>query len=256
MKKIFLILIVLLNTTFCFSQAYIPTLESGKTWHIVKPMGLGNFSFHHFKIDCDTNINSYNYKKAYSCDTMGNKQYFMGFFREDISTQKIYEFVNGFDSLIIDYQFQAGDTIAGMDVDSVTNEFVFGQNRKVIYFDVVYKWIEGIGSSFFGLKPILGGLNIYSNVYGVNYTDNTCIPLNIIGIENNTIEFSQNNNVINFQSNNNNQKKVNIYNNLGQIIYQTKFVNFINIDLSAHEKGMLFFEVLDNEFRKVWKVIN
>lgn len=256
MKKIALILFVLVNSIFTFSQAYIPTIESGKTWYIEKPMGLGSYTLHQFKIDCDTNINLYNYKKAFSCDTLGNKQYFIGFFREDTSTQKVYQLLNGIDSLIVDYQFQIGDTIAGMDVDSVKNEFVFGQNRKVIYFDILYKWIEGIGSSFFGLKPILGGTSFYSKVYKVNYTDNNCIPLTVVGIENSTIEFSQNNSVFTLQSKSNSHKKINVYNNIGQKIYQTEFINFIKLDLVTYEKGMLFIEVINNENRKIWKVIN
>ena len=134
----------------------MPTLEEGKEWTIVKPMGLGSFTTHTYHINCDTMINAKNY-----FITRHDNGTLLGFVREDTSMGQIFKLDTSTmqESKIIDYNLQTGDTIYYVDafnyefVDSVTTEFLFQKNRKVIHINSITQYIEGIGNSNNGVEP-------------------------------------------------------------------------------------------------------
>ena len=255
MKKYILATTLLFCVYLVSAQNYIPTLVSGKTWHIYKPMGLGQSIQYYFKLDCDTSINNLNYFKYFYCDTFGNKTMLNGLFREDTFTHQVFEYHANQDKLILDYNYQVGDTLLGMDVDSVKVENILGAQRKVIYFDDSYRWIEGIGISFFGLKNIPSGLNSFGFINNVYYTDADCIPLITQNQIKNNLQFLQLGNQIKISTQNEENLSIHIYNELGQKIYEENCYQKCQIMLPKHSTQFLFVEVRSKSIQKVYKII-
>jgi hypothetical protein len=174
MKKIILpffcfslLIYVSLNT---YSQSYIPLLQSGNQWNVLRD---GANPIHYteiFKVDIDTTINGKLCKKIVSTSDSSNTAtyHFSCYMYEDTAIKKIYNFDSQFnqkfyfdfnvqvgDSLFIstpEYGFESCDTfivaeisyiaVGGIDRKRITLSY-FSDTTEYTNADI---WIEGIGS--------------------------------------------------------------------------------------------------------------
>lgn len=131
---------------------YIPTVEDGKEWTVDLSYGLGNHQLVHFSMVCDTLIQGKMYYGIY--DESYN---LVGFIREDTSKQEVYyrKLVEDHEELFLKYNLQLGDTIVLNGVDhevmDVRIDYLFDMFRKVIEFNPLFSFIEGAGSSRYGI---------------------------------------------------------------------------------------------------------
>jgi Secretion system C-terminal sorting domain len=266
MKKIFFALTFFLFTNHLF--AYLPTIEKGKRYQIVKPMGLGQFIIYYHEINCDTIFetagNTYKYTKVNVCDTFGNKLGGSSFLREDTIVGKVYfkDSAATTESIIIDYSLQIGDSFYFANnnftsfVDSIKYKFVYGKIRKVIYFDAALTFTEGIGCSFWGVLPSqnIGGSNAYAYINQVSSGINNCTPTSIssnyiaprkINVypnpSSNSIAINIDNIPILVDFN------IRIQSVIGQLIYNGKCKNSATIDVSKYATGLYLVQLNINE---------
>ncbi len=172
MKKIIFSFLSLL-IVFAFngySQSYIPMLQSGSQWNVLRDGANPTHYTEIYKVDIDTIIDAKLCKKIVSSrDSSSSAVYnFSCYMYEDTTTRKIYNFDSQFnqkfyfdfnvqvgDSLFIAaplYEFESCDTFI---VSQVSTIEIGGVNRKRItlsYFSNSTEytnadvWIEGIGS--------------------------------------------------------------------------------------------------------------
>ena len=202
MKKQLTLLVLVLLSIPCFS--IIKTIEKGKQYKVVKPMGLGNsITFYHI-LQCDTTIQNKDYIKLFESDSSGNLLSYLGCLREDTLLEKIYfvpkDSIN--ERVLIDYNLNVGDSFTFSSsssfvgtVDSIKFINIFGATRKVIYFGPVLSFIEGVGCSFFGLNSnyLNNGLDAFGYISSLNMLPENCFPLfNQNIIDNQTIEIYPN----------------------------------------------------------------
>jgi len=166
MKKI-LFAIILIVTTFSYSQEYLPMLEDGNAW------GAKTFDiyeptiYYQFSLGEEVNTNNNTYKRIY---LDGNPLECL--IREDNGI--VYHIdSNNVEKILLDFTLEVGDVfdrnpiscfIGGYTettVLSITYEFIAGENRKVLemegFFDSEY-WIEGVGSTIGGLYSGIEGI--------------------------------------------------------------------------------------------------
>lgn len=155
-----LILITVVMQAYVAAQGYIPTLAEGNHWEIRRDLGLGTYVQWDYELVCDTVVST----KTYFVIREMRTDTIMGFVREDTLTQEIYFLGKGSieEDLIISYDLHSGDTITILGqllgVDTVVEEFIFGAERKVIQFNPLFRFIEGIGHSWLGiLKEVFPG---------------------------------------------------------------------------------------------------
>jgi hypothetical protein len=258
--RIWLLFIVMALTFNLYSNDYIKTLEVGKKWTYTRPMGLGNYQTFTYYLTCDTVIND---KKYYIISNFRNIVFTRAYIREDTILQMIYllEQDSLKEKILINYNLNINDTFVtytgfNLVVDSVSNSYKFGQQRKIIHFDEAQKFFEGIGYSFNGV--IL--TDFYSYVKNVESTPSTCN--NII----NSIGISKNNEWISFFPNpvyqklffKYNQKmidvNVRIYNMDGQIVLNT-IVKNNELDISHLSNGNYLIELSNMNNITVQKLI-
>ncbi len=161
MKKLASILLFLSCLVIHVKAAYLPISYKGHFYQYQYDAGLGQVGMLYQTIQCDTLINSLLYFKVFFTDVNGNNAYYDGAIREDTLTQKVYfiDHDSTQESILFDYSLQVNDSIYTQingttrkaHVDSVVTSFLYGQTRKVIYFDSIPSFIEGIGSSLWGL---------------------------------------------------------------------------------------------------------
>ena len=161
MKRLFLIVAFITSLVLHVNAAYLPTIYKGHCYQYQYDAGLGQTAMFYQTIQCDTLINSLSYLKVFSTDVNGNNAYYDGAIREDTIAQKVYfiDHDSTQESILFDYSLQVNDSISTQingitrkaHVDSVVTTFLYGQPRKVIYFDSIPSFIEGIGSSLWGL---------------------------------------------------------------------------------------------------------
>ncbi|HOZ52804.1 MAG TPA: hypothetical protein PLU17_13150 [Chitinophagaceae bacterium] len=228
-----------------YSQSYIPTVVKGRSWDIIKPLGMGQFNNYSFKLACDTQINSMYYLKLI---TLLSNNFYV---REDTMSHKIYmyDLVSNSDKLLIDYDISIGATAGGAIVDSVKTALLFGQMRKVIYFDNLVKWVEGVGSSFNGISDTFNG---YTYVNKIEDGDSSCTPLNLNEVELDQIEIKHLGNYIEIIDKSGNYKTVKVFNYGGQTLLQKPIDRFATLDLSKYSNQLLFIEIT-SEKRKIVK---
>lgn len=131
----------------------------------------------------DSIINSLNYKKLFSSNTLEGDQYQIALMREDTATQRVYIW-QGVDKLIYDFSLEAGDTVtvAGMGgdqlitIESIGMALVGGTLRKQLNFTEAMgpaTWIEGLGSLYNPANSVIG--DILDFLPGVNcfYEENS-----------------------------------------------------------------------------------
>ncbi|MCF8239380.1 MAG: T9SS type A sorting domain-containing protein [Saprospiraceae bacterium] len=131
---------------------YLPTVVEGNHWTIRKHQGMGNFIDYGVALTCDTVIQNKRYLEVWE-----DAGQLLGWAREDTTSQSIYYWMvsEPEESLILSYQVQPNDTFWVNNVpvicDSVTFTLAYGAIRKIIHFDPVLKFIEGIGNSMYGI---------------------------------------------------------------------------------------------------------
>lgn len=151
MKIIIIILFAQFASNLVLCQ-YIPTVEEGKEWTVDLSYGQGNHQLVRYTVACDTLIQGNNYYGIYD----GSFK-FVGFIREDISKQEVYYRKTEADNeeLFLVYDVQPGDTIHfnGFEVTvmDVRTDYLFDKFRKVIEFNPLLSFIEGAGSSRYGI---------------------------------------------------------------------------------------------------------
>lgn len=246
--KYYILLILALNTNLIISQTYLPTVVKGRTWEITKPLGMGQFSTYSLRLACDTIINSMNYLNVISS---GTDNFFI---REDTVSHKLFKYdsVLGTDKLIIDYDITVGSVVKTMVVDSINYATYFGQMRKVIYFNNLVKWIEGVGNSFNGLSDTLNGYSYVTNVFN---SDTTCFPLSTSEIGLNNIEVKQIGSNLYFYNSSNSPIILKIYNLMGQLLNQFTINTSLTLDLNDYSMQLIFLEMTSERKRKVMKVL-
>jgi len=166
MKKLFFA-IILIATTFSYSQEYLPMLDDGNAWGAKTFDLYGPTTYYQFSLGEEVNTNNNTYKRIY---LDGNPLECL--IREDNGI--IYHIdSNNVEKILFDFTLEVGDVFdrnpiscfiggyTGTTVLSITYEFIAGENRKVLemegFFNSEY-WIEGVGS-------IIGGL--YSGIEGI-----------------------------------------------------------------------------------------
>jgi hypothetical protein len=153
------------------SQSYEKTLLDGRKWEIYYPMGMGSFIIQEYVLNCDTLLNTTEYAQVKRLDNSR-----IGYVREDTLARKIYYLAadSTNEELIIDFSLAEGDTFTlnGVDifVDSVSSVFIFQKTRRVIHFSDFTKFIEGVGSSFYGIIKD----SFYKQVWSVEETGLIC----------------------------------------------------------------------------------
>lgn len=252
MKRKHLNLQILIVSLFCcinlFSQTYLPTLVKGRSWEITKPLGMGQFTTYTIRLACDTVINSLNYLNVLST----NSNNFL--VREDIINHKLYKYNNlsGTDSLLIDYDIKVGSSHNSMIVDSINYATYFGELRKVIYFNNLVKWIEGIGNSFNGISDTLNG---YTNVTSVYISDTTCFPLSTSEIGLNQLSVTKAGSVIYFANSYNTLVSLRIFNAMGQLLNKYTFKDNFTLDLHFYSVQVVLLEMSAANERKVIRLL-
>jgi hypothetical protein len=160
--------------------------------------------------------------------------------------------VLGVEELFIDYDISVGSTFNGMVVDSINYATYFGQNRKVVYFNSLLKWIEGVGSSNNGiLHPATPYILYVTNVFN---SDSICSPVNTSETEINDVEVKQMGSIMDFYSSEKSTILLRLYNSTGQLFNQLTFNNTVTIDLANYPSQIIFLEIVSNRRRSVRRV--
>ncbi|MDB5227018.1 MAG: C-terminal target protein [Bacteroidota bacterium] len=243
--KVLIAFCLSISTNFLFAHDYIKTVVEGKEWDVVKPMGLGTYQYYNYRLACDTTINFLEYKMVRSRDA----DIIYGYAREDTVAQKVYYITkdSAVEILIADYSLHQNDTFTWQggfkaSVDSVFDSIVFGQTRKIIFFNQELKFIEGIGHSFFGILPLTN----FAYITNVQSTAITCNALTFLSVHNNLyLKISPNIvtddlHINDFEAvKNKSFKIVNIY---GQILFDGQLSRDV-IDVSSLSKGNYYLSV-------------
>jgi len=125
---------------------------------------MGSYSDYEYVLKGDTLIEDRTYKKA----ELSSGE-IIGYVREDTLCQKIYnwDIDNQTEALLIDYSLEAGDIFyrnnSPLVCKSVSYDFLYGRLRKVIHFNSVERFTEGIGYSFYGVADWNGGYQYITN---------------------------------------------------------------------------------------------
>jgi len=252
-------------------------IDESKTWNVVECCSPSRTKS--YKFLGDTLINSIVYKKLYYSYSENfnslNKEYAASL-RED--NQKVYIKPSTLDeSIIYDFNVDYGDTITVKDifdidgdltmrVDSIDSININSKLRRRIFFEDIEPygnfepqiWIESIGSSYgiievtfphipdmlTDLLCVKQNSSIIFNAYG------TCYMVDDIKevVDKNELQIFPNpsSDFIIIKPSSKIQGKlikVNISNNLGQVIYMKENVD--QIDISAFPKGLYIIEILD-----------
>ncbi|MEI6346368.1 MAG: T9SS type A sorting domain-containing protein [Bacteroidota bacterium] len=154
-----------------YSQSYIPLLQHGNQWNVLRDAANPTVYTKIFKIDIDTVIGGKQCVKLVSSNdssSMAN-YHFSNYMYEDTITKKIYTFDNQLNMhLYFDFNAQVGDSLFLFDpfsgistcdtfiVSNIENIMIDNLNRKKftmsylsnnIQYPNCDNWIEGIGSS-------------------------------------------------------------------------------------------------------------
>jgi len=167
--KTILIFIFCLNVINIQGQSYFPILEEGKKWNIYSPNNSNGGNFIVPQVTCDTiqrNGLTYQYVR---CDF--GSCFYDCYLREDTSAQRVFQIdpgPNEQETLILDFNLEVGDTFQYLPnytpvVDDVYLDTIFGNIRKVIAFDSLLSFIEGVGSSVHGPLPAFEGFSIVNS---------------------------------------------------------------------------------------------
>lgn len=208
MKKIIIATLYILSINVTQAQTYYPLPSKVAIWTNVQCSYWGNTSsLYKTGMFGDTTINSMHYKKIYGSTNYHfnlDSAIYLCALRE--TGKKVYYIQNGTNSelLLYDFNLQVGDTAkiqnlmgyTELKVDSIDQVLVNGQLHKRWLFNANgsyhYEeyWIEGVGSSFGLLWPLLSisdniftlacmskdGMQIYGNNNLTNFICETVTP--------------------------------------------------------------------------------
>lgn len=226
MKKHLLISLFVLHYAFATAQAYIyhPLPDSNAVWiygsydsQCTGPYNLCPYRY--YIVQGDTVIGNHSYKKVFSSSDGITYNYYEGAFRQDLIARKVYAnipykcgsfSVNGIDTLLYDFNQQAGDTlkqcidiVGGSGpyiISSVDSVLIAGSwHRRINILNSYFtSLIEGIGSTsgfFCAWDGWIGG-NCFLACFSLNngisvFPDTTCNLYTGINFNNNfsTIDF-------------------------------------------------------------------
>ena len=191
MKRILSLLSVLLALSAYAEHEYIPYVEEGKVWVSFE---VSSSSYKQVGIGELTEINNKLYHKLYISilDAITNEITYTGlhgYIREENKKVFTRELNNEFETMIYDFDIQAGDTIQFQQgetiVDSIETQIYYGKERHVFY--VTHEssqindiWIEGVGSQEFpimlSLIPNFGASGMMFYEYSYNYNTKEIFP--------------------------------------------------------------------------------
>ncbi len=191
MKRILSLLSVLLALSAYAEHEYIPFVENGKVW---VSFDVSSSSYKQVGIGELTEINNKLYHKLYLSilDAITNEITYTGlhgYIREENKKVFTRELNNEFETMIYDFDIQAGDTIQFQQgetiVDSIETQIYYGKERHVFY--VTHEssqindiWIEGVGSQEFpimlSLIPNFGASGMMFYEYSYNYNTEEIFP--------------------------------------------------------------------------------
>ena len=193
MKRILSLLSILLALSAYAEHEYIPYVEEGKVWVSFE---VSSSSYKQVGIGELTEINNKLYHKLYISilDAITNEITYAGlhgYIREENKKVFTRELNNEFETMIYDFDIQAGDTIQFQQgetiVDSIETQIYYGKERHVFY--VTHEssqindiWIEGVGSQEFpimlSLIPNFGASGMMFYEYSYNYNTEEIFPTN------------------------------------------------------------------------------
>ena len=191
MKRILSLLAVLFALSAYAEHEYIPYVEEGKVWASFE---VSSSSYKQVGIGELTEINNKLYHKLYISilDAITNEITYTGlhgYIREENKKVFTRELNNEFETMIYDFDIQAGDTIQFQQgetiVDSIETQIYYGKERHVFY--VTHEssqindiWIEGVGSQEFpimlSLIPNFGASGMMFYEYSYNYNTKEIFP--------------------------------------------------------------------------------
>ena len=191
MKRILSLLSILLALSAYAEHEYIPYVEEGKVW---VSFDVSSSSYKQVGIGELTEINNKLYHKLYISilDAITNEITYAGlhgYIREENKKVFTRELNNEFETMIYDFDIQAGDTIQFQQgetiVDSIETQIYYGKERHVFY--VTHEssqindiWIEGVGSQEFpimlSLIPNFGASGMMFYEYSYNYNTEEIFP--------------------------------------------------------------------------------
>ena len=193
MKRILSLLAVLFALSAYAEHEYIPYVEEGKVWVSFE---VSSSSYKQVGIGELTEINNKLYHKLYISilDAITNEITYTGlhgYIREENKKVFTRELNNEFETMIYDFDVQAGDTIQFQQgetiVDSIETQIYYGKERHVFY--VTHEssqindiWIEGVGSQEFpimlSLIPNFGASGMIYFEYCYDYNTQEIFPTN------------------------------------------------------------------------------
>ena len=115
MRKLILLLIIAIATN---AMAYTPMVVDGYSWNVVCPWDYTGdnregYTTHVEKIEGDSIIGGVTYKKLWRYyPSNPEKRFLEGLLREDVEAQKVWAYGNGIETLMYDFDVEAGDTIS------------------------------------------------------------------------------------------------------------------------------------------------
>ena len=289
MKKLFALIIgLMIFNIIGFTQSYNSFINVSKKWRYVQTVCLtgSNSCTNIVETDFfkgDTIIDSYNYHKFYRRQDQPYpiKEYVVYFFREDTVSRQVYVYDPKFNetSLFYDFSLIEGDTFDIYVIDDIyltqtvvkVDTFItYDKKLKRIIFNDSIIWIEGIGSVTRALMPSEGELicmKVNDSVLYINekykncdtiFQDDTSASLRQLKTNNltvfpNPIEKSS---VLRVGTNTNEELMIEIYNYLGVLIIEDRFINMYPIGLINLTKGMYFCRITkQNKIIGIIKII-
>jgi hypothetical protein len=285
MKTIIINVLIALALIQVNGQNYIPFPLPGAEWkfayyNLENPYG--GCEYYYNKIEGDTVIGNYTYKKVFETALNGNEYFYKAGIRQDALTGKVYVklydnyFCGETDTLLYDFSLQVGDTlkqchdITGgcddcsiIDVDSIN---LGNYWLKRAYTNNGFSIIEGIGCTGGLIDGWSGwefGYTILS-CYSINgepvFPDSTCIMTEI------NYNFYPNKSLVNIFPNPATSfitinviggqpiDEAIIYNHLGQKVLVAVPVNN-TVDVSKQKPGMYMVEVFTKENQARQKLV-
>lgn len=280
MKKLIIVIGFLALTNYIYSQSFV---QENKTWNVVECINLGGCWTQTFKLQGDTAIGQYDYKKLHNTyDTTLNIWWPYGAMREVDNQIFFYLFENETEVLLYDFNLNPGDTfitfhnsieyqncpieIEVYSIDSVYLEN--GELKQRFNFSDGEVWISGIGSMN-GLVYVGVDQCIFDMYYGLSCChendeliyqssgfDNCFI--NTVGLnENSTIKkysvhpnpFSQST-VLKFDYENSQTYSLQIVNTNGQLVYKFDDINSGEVTIQGKQfnQGIYFYRLTGNNY--------
>ncbi len=295
MKKVFLTLFVILSAVVAKSQSLVDTNKIWSEAIINEMNQITENYYFKFSGDTTIASFQYKKIMRSDDEFMTSWYHYNNYYIREDTSKKVFLNLNDGnpDKLIYDFGVNIGDTVTieypviiNVVVDTMYSVNILGLNRNKIVIDesgCKYELIEGIGNTTLensqisicglfipatGLCPAVGGDHkeilcvkedgnlIYQNP---NYTECFYITNVTFNRLNNTVNIYPNpaNTEINIElAKNNENTKIEIFNNIGQIVYSADTKNNIEkIDISKLSSGMYFVKLSNRNLSHIKKIV-